>query len=101
MAPATTVVDPPKIVQRPKKTSNTDGSVKDAPSTAAKPATKASANNERLKVVVRRLPPCMTEDEFKDAVKAWVNEDTMDWFNYVNGKVSEEYAVNLLRYSKT
>ena len=48
----------------------------------------------RLKVVVRRLPPGLTQLEFETALgEEWrVNGQMVDWAVYKNGKVSKEYA---------
>jgi regulator of nonsense transcripts 3 len=46
------------------------------------------------KVVVRRLPPGMTEAEFTSILGAeWaVGKGSVDWFSYAPGKVSSEYG---------
>lgn len=52
----------------------------------AKPATP------RLKLVVRRLPPGLTQAEFENALgEEWkVGAGKVDWFQYKPGKVSKE-----------
>ena len=52
----------------------------------------ASANHnangtERLKTVVRRLPPNLPEDVFWQSVQAWVTDDTVTWKVYHPGKL--------------
>lgn len=44
----------------------------------------------KLKILVRRLPPAMTEDEFKIHTAEWIDFENLDFFSYVKGKVSEE-----------
>ena len=41
---------------------------------------------ERLKTVVRRLPPNLPEDIFWQSVQAWVTDDTVTWKSYYPGK---------------
>ena len=41
---------------------------------------------ERLKTVVRRLPPNLPEDVFWQSVQQWVTEDTAQWRAYYKGK---------------
>jgi regulator of nonsense transcripts 3 len=42
--------------------------------------------NERLKAVVRRLPPNLPEDVFWQTVQKWVTEETVSWKVYHIGK---------------
>jgi hypothetical protein len=49
-------------------------------------------NNERLKTVVRRLPPNLPEGIFWQSVQSWVTEDTAIWKTYYPGKVRKRYA---------
>jgi Smg-4/UPF3 family len=70
-----------------------------SPSTADKTKREATAprhsrapHNDpavKLKVVVRRLPPHLPEAVFKESTKEWINENTVDWFYYVPGKLHE------------
>jgi regulator of nonsense transcripts 3 len=53
-------------------------------------------NNERLKTVVRRLPPNLPEGIFWQSVQSWVTEDTAVWKTYYPGKVRKRYALSLL-----
>ena len=50
------------------------------------------SNNERLKTVVRRLPPNLPEGIFWQSVQSWVTEDTAVWKTYYPGKVRKRYA---------
>ncbi|KAG8216154.1 Smg-4/UPF3 family-domain-containing protein [Butyriboletus roseoflavus] len=42
---------------------------------------------ERLKTVVRRLPPNLPEEIFWQSVQAWVTDDTITWKSYCPGKL--------------
>lgn len=42
---------------------------------------------ERLKTVVRRLPPNLPEEIFWQSVQAWVTDDTVTWKSYCPGKL--------------
>lgn len=50
----------------------------------------------RLKILVRRLPPGLTQTEFEEALgDDWkVNGGKVDWAVYKEGKVSKEYGAN-------
>lgn len=41
---------------------------------------------ERLKTVVRRLPPNLPEDIFWQSVAPWVSDETVSWKVYYPGK---------------
>lgn len=60
------------------------------PATPAKSTPKSPA--PRLKLVVRRLPPGLTQTEFETCLgDEWkVGSGKVDWFQYKNGKVSRE-----------
>ena len=49
----------------------------------------------RLKLLVRRLPPGLTQVEFQSALgEEWkLGAGKVDWFQYKEGKVSKEYVV--------
>ena len=47
---------------------------------------------ERLKTVVRRLPPNLPEEIFWQSVAQWVNEDTVTWKVYYPGKFKTRYV---------
>jgi len=51
----------------------------------------ASSSTAKLKILVRKLPPAMTEDEFKVHTAEWIDFDNIEYFSFVKGKVSEEY----------
>ncbi|KAG2076243.1 hypothetical protein BDR04DRAFT_1207556 [Suillus decipiens] len=49
---------------------------------------QAPANaNERLKTVVRRLPPNLPEEIFWQSVQTWVTDDSVTWKVYHTGKL--------------
>ncbi|RPB06023.1 hypothetical protein L873DRAFT_1660990 [Choiromyces venosus 120613-1] len=57
------------------------------------PLLKASSGNNptiRLKVVVRHLPSLIKEDEFKNAMVEYINEETVEWTCWIQGKIPEE-----------
>jgi regulator of nonsense transcripts 3 len=69
----------------------TNGVVGQSSNDAAKaPRVKAPAQGE--KVVVRRLPPAMTEEEFVTILgDEWrVGRGRVDWFSYWPGKMSQQ-----------
>ncbi|KAL6774082.1 UPF3 [Auxenochlorella protothecoides x Auxenochlorella symbiontica] len=51
---------------------------------------------ERTKVVVRHLPPSLSEDAFKSAVQEWL--DRSNWSAYYQGKVSAKEHVHSRAY---
>lgn len=56
------------------------------------PAPKSQPNNKpapRLKLIIRRLPPGLTQDEFLSALgDDWrVGNGRVDWFSYRSGKI--------------
>lgn len=52
---------------------------------------------ERTKVVVRQLPPTLSEESFKVAIDKVV-PDTYNWFSYYPGKVSQKRIVHSRAY---
>lgn len=70
--------------QKPKKEKETDTEK------------KASAPpNERLKTVVRRLPPNLPEDIFWQSVQPWATEETVTWKAFYPGKLQKKYVLSL------
>jgi len=61
---------------------------------ASKPA-KTKVPVEGEKVVIRRLPPGLTEDEFlKVLSEDWkAGNGKVDWFSYKAGKISQEFVL--------
>lgn len=50
--------------------------------------------SERLKTVVRRLPPNLPEAVFWQSVEAWVTDQTVSWKVYYPGKFRKRYVVS-------
>ena len=48
------------------------------------------ADSERLKTVVRRLPPSLPEQIFWQSVQTWVTDDTVIWKEFYPGKVKKK-----------
>ena len=51
---------------------------------------------ERLKTVVRRLPPNLPEDVFWKSVEQWVTDETSTWREYYRGKFRKRCVMNAL-----
>jgi len=51
---------------------------------------KAALPTERLKTVVRRLPPNLPEDIFWQSVQPWVTDETASWKVYYPGKLRKK-----------
>ncbi|KAG5971732.1 hypothetical protein E4U56_006620 [Claviceps arundinis] len=71
--------------QGPSKNANEGGA-------AQEKSSRSKAQNEGEKLVIRRLPPGMTEQELVTILGPdWeVNRGKVDWFSYVPGKVSTD-----------
>ena len=52
----------------------------------AKKSAQTTTSVERLKAVVRRLPPNLPENVFWQSVQSWVTDDTVTWKIYCPGK---------------
>ena len=89
-ARSSTAMGTPQLLSR--KTNGVTGgqSSSDAPKA---PRVKAPPQGE--KVVVRRLPPAMTEEEFVTILgDEWrVGRAKVDWFSYWPGKVSQQSVI--------
>lgn len=51
-----------------------------------RPEKAAPHPSERLKTVVRRLPPNLPEEVFWQTVQKWVSDETATWKSYYSGK---------------
>lgn len=51
---------------------------------------KGGGGTERLKTVVRRLPPNLPEHIFWQSVQGWVTDDTVLWKEFYPGKVKKK-----------
>ncbi|PHH81360.1 hypothetical protein CDD83_3606 [Cordyceps sp. RAO-2017] len=105
-APAGQPTDPPAAkgkstldayAQRPSRARGSgdrgaDGNARSANAGEAPKRSKPRPHNEGEKLVVRRLPPGMTEAEFVSALgPEWeVNKGKVDWFSYCIGKVASD-----------
>ncbi|THH18892.1 hypothetical protein EW146_g2181 [Bondarzewia mesenterica] len=50
------------------------------------------SGHERLKTIVRRLPPNLPEDIFWQSVQNWVTDDTASWKIFYPGKLRKKYV---------
>ena len=82
--------DPPRTTAR-------SGGMLKIPASATQPRTSMASSagaqpSLRLKLLIRRLPPGLTEDEFDDALgEEWrFGNGKVDWVLYKPGKVSKE-----------
>lgn len=92
---------PPVVVGRAKpKTTSTASSTATSTVTAGSGDKAKRETNPRqpqnpqnaavkLKVVLRGLPPNLPEAVFKETTKEWINENAVDWYYYVPGKLHE------------
>lgn len=57
----------------------------------------------RLRVVVRHLPSLLKEDEFREGMADYVNEETTEWLSWTQGKIPAEFSLPIFihRYGTT
>jgi regulator of nonsense transcripts 3 len=74
---------------------------KQSPTANPRGPARSKPNSPRLKVVIRRLPPGLTQEEFEAALgDDWkVGGAKVDWFVYKPGKVSKEYVLAQRAYT--
>ena len=65
----------------------TDSPKKSRPKPSKEKKSQGKSQNERLKVVVRRLPPNLPEEIFWQSVAEWVSDETVLWKTFHAGKV--------------
>lgn len=65
----------------------TDSPKKSRPKPSKEKKPQGKSQNERLKVVVRRLPPNLPEEIFWQSVAEWVSDETVSWKSFHAGKV--------------
>ena len=53
-------------------------------------AQKAQPSTDRLKTVVRRLPPNLPEEIFWQSVQPWVSDETITWKKFFPGKITKK-----------
>ncbi|CAH0031973.1 unnamed protein product [Clonostachys rhizophaga] len=81
----------PQVISR-RGNANGSRSSHDNPKSEAPKPSKPKAQNEGEKLVIRRLPPAMTQDEFVTILGPdWeLNKGKVDWLSYAPGKVSKD-----------
>lgn len=64
------------------------------PTNAPRGPARSKSTSPRLKVIIRRLPPGLTEEEFQVVLgDEWkVGGGRVDWFLFKAGKISKEYV---------
>ena len=65
----------------------TDSPKKPKPRPFKEKKSQGKSQNERLKIVVRRLPPNLPEEIFWQSVSEWVSDQTVSWKSFHPGKV--------------
>lgn len=74
----------------------TDSPKKSKPKPSKEKKAQGKPQNERLKIVVRRLPPNLPEDIFWQTVSEWVSEETVSWKSFHAGKVKKRWGFHPL-----
>ncbi|KAH8112273.1 Smg-4/UPF3 family-domain-containing protein [Phellopilus nigrolimitatus] len=75
-------------------TTETNNKAKLPKTKAERKAAAAQPNNvtaDKLKTVVRRLPPNLPEDIFWQSVQPWVTDETASWKTFYPGKIRKKY----------
>jgi len=75
----------------------TDSPKKPKPKSSKEKKSQTKSQNERLKIVVRRLPPTLPEEIFWQSVSEWVSDETVFWKSFHVGKVKKRWAFTLGR----
>ncbi|KAG4305342.1 hypothetical protein PORY_001512 [Pneumocystis oryctolagi] len=55
---------------------------------------KRPQSSIRLKIVIRYLPPDLSEQAFQELVKEWIDKERVEWFSFYPGKVSSNRNKN-------
>ncbi|KAF8476939.1 Smg-4/UPF3 family-domain-containing protein, partial [Kalaharituber pfeilii] len=87
-------INEPKLEKKSSRSKGGGGTGKAAPSTVS------SGNAAKLKIVVRRLPPLMTEEEFREHTAQWLDEANIESFYYWKGKVPKDIRAKVSRLSR-
>ena len=74
------------------KASSSKIKAKEPKESKKKERSSLKAQGERLKTVVRRLPPNLPEEVFWQSVQKWVSDDTVIWKEYWQGKFRKRYV---------
>ncbi|KAF9078390.1 Smg-4/UPF3 family-domain-containing protein [Rhodocollybia butyracea] len=80
---ASTTVNPTSPTQPPKSKKEKEREKKERDRERKE---KAAQHSERLKIVVRKLPPNLPEEIFWQSVQTWVTDETTTWKIYYPGK---------------
>ena len=76
----------PDVTKIAKNKSKDKDNLKEKDKEKKQRASNQKSQTERLKTVVRRLPPNLPEDIFWQSVHQWVSDDTTTWKEYHQGK---------------
>lgn len=89
----------PTILEKPKSRSRTGGGSKGGGGTGG----GGGGGNQatvRLRIVVRHLPSLLKEEEFKEALAEYINEETTEWFSWIQGKIPSELVLPVFSTSR-
>ena len=88
-----TMTAPPQVLTRGKSKASTSSlSTSSFAPERPKREKQSQPANVKLKLVIRGLPPNLPEAMFKESTQEWINENTVDWYYYVPGKLYERYV---------
>lgn len=81
---------------------STAGILKVNPTTIQKATHKAQVSSARLKLVLRRLPPGLTKEEFQNLIPSeWhMGNGKVDWIQFCAGKTSRYDLIDIARRSR-
>lgn len=78
----------PTILEKPKIRSRSGG----GGGSGGKGGGGGSQATVRLRAVVRHLPSLLKEDEFREIMADYVNEETTEWLSWIQGKIPAEFS---------
>jgi len=78
------------ILEKPKNRPRSGGGGKGGSGSGGGPG--GNQATVRLRVVVRHLPSLLKEEEFKEAMAEYVNEETTEWLSWTQGKIPAEFC---------
>lgn len=88
---ASAIMSTADLPAAPASLATTSEAKKKKKSRSEKRAAAAKANpHERIKTVVRRLPPNLPEEIFWQSVQKWVSDETVVWKSYMQGKLRKK-----------
>lgn len=79
----------PTILEKPKTRSRSGGGAGSGGKGSGGGGSQATV---RLRVVVRHLPSLLKEDEFREGMAEYVNEETTEWLSWTQGKIPAEFS---------